>query len=85
MNTCGMENPTAKLRALTEDAGFDDVFVYAAVPAVVEMADTLLAEDGCLNFFAGPTDKDFKVPFNFYNVHYNSTHVVERPVVRPMT
>ncbi len=28
------------------------------------------------NFFAGPTDKNFKVPFNFYNVHYNSTHVV---------
>ncbi|PND95179.1 hypothetical protein C1I57_31195, partial [Escherichia coli] len=21
-------------------------------------------------------DKNFKVPFNFYNVHYNSTHVV---------
>lgn len=40
------------------------------------MADELLAEDGCLNFFAGPTDKNFKVPFNFYNVHYNSTHVV---------
>ena len=62
--------------ANTGDAGFDDIFVYAAVPAVVEMADELLAEDGCLNFFAGPTDKNFKVPFNFYNVHYNSTHVV---------
>ena len=57
------------LRALIGDAGFDDIFVYAAVPAVVEMADELLAEDGCLNFFAGPTDKNFKVPFNFYNVH----------------
>jgi hypothetical protein len=56
--------------------GFDDIFVYAAVPAVIEMADDLLAEDGCLNFFAGPTDSHFKVPFNFYNVHYNSTHVV---------
>lgn len=53
------------LRALTNDAGFDDVFVYAAVPAVIEMADDLLAEDGCLNFFAGPTDSNFKVPFNF--------------------
>ncbi|SFR10963.1 Threonine dehydrogenase [Enterobacter sp. kpr-6] len=76
VNTQGTENPTAMLRALTDDAGFDDVFVYAAVPAVLEMADELLAEDGCLNFFAGPTDKHFKVPFNFYNVHYNSTHVV---------
>ena len=52
------------------------MFVYAAVPAVIELADDLLAEDGCLNFFAGPTDSNFKVPFNFYNVHYNSTHVV---------
>ncbi|HEE9873592.1 TPA: zinc-binding dehydrogenase, partial [Citrobacter braakii] len=76
VNTTGMDSPTAMLRALTHDAGFDDVFVYAAVPAVVEMADDLLAEDGCLNFFAGPTDSNFKVPFNFYNVHYNSTHVV---------
>ena len=72
----GMSDPVQTLRALTGDVGFDDIFVYAAVPAVVEMADELLAEDGCLNFFAGPTDKNFKVPFNFYNVHYNSTHVV---------
>lgn len=50
VNTTGMDSPTAMLRALTHDAGFDDVFVYAAVPAVVEMADDLLAEDGCLNF-----------------------------------
>ena len=76
VNTKGMSDPVQKLRALTGDVGFDDIFVYAAVPAVVEMADELLAEDGCLNFFAGPTDKNFKVPFNFYNVHYNSTHVV---------
>ncbi|HFU8570092.1 TPA: zinc-binding dehydrogenase [Escherichia coli] len=76
VNTKGMSDPVQTLRALTGDVGFDDIFVYAAVPAVVEMADELLAEDGCLNFFAGPTDKNFKVPFNFYNVHYNSTHVV---------
>lgn len=76
VNTKGMSDPVQMLRALTDDAGFDDVFVYAAVPSVVEMADELLAEDGCMNFFAGPTDKNFKVPFNFYNVHYNSTHVV---------
>lgn len=76
VNTTGVDNPVAALRALTDDAGFDDVFVYAAVASVVEMADALLAEDGCLNFFAGPTDKNFRVPLNFYNVHYNSTHVV---------
>lgn len=57
VNTKGMSDPVQMLRALTDDAGFDDVFVYAAVPSVVEMADELLAEDGCMNFFAGPTDK----------------------------
>ena len=29
-----------------------------------------------LDFFSGPGKTDFKAPFNFYNVHYNSTHIV---------
>jgi hypothetical protein len=36
----------------------------------------ILAKDGCLNFFAGPTDTNFKAKINFYNVHYNATHFV---------
>ena len=56
--------------------GFDDVFVYAPVKPVVEMADRMLGKDGCLNFFAGPTNPEFKAEFNFYNVHYASTHIV---------
>jgi threonine dehydrogenase-like Zn-dependent dehydrogenase len=63
------------LRALTGGKGFDDVFVYAPVPALVELADTLLGFDGCLNFFAGPLDKSFSANFNFYNVHYEQHHV----------
>lgn len=55
--------------------GFDDVFVYAPVPAVVELGDAILAFDGCLNFFAGPLDKKFSATFNFYNVHYQQHHV----------
>ena len=55
--------------------GFDDVFVYAPVPAVVELGDAILAFDGCLNFFAGPLDKNFSANFNFYNVHYQQHHV----------
>ena len=43
---------------------------------VVEQADAILAFDGCLNFFAGPTNNQFKAEFNFYNVHYLYTHVV---------
>ena len=55
--------------------GFDDVFVYAPVPAVVELGDAILAFDGSLNFFAGPIDKKFSANFNFYNVHYAQHHV----------
>ena len=40
------------------------------------MGDKLLARDGCLNFFAGPTNAAFSAEFNFYNVHYGSTHIV---------
>lgn len=64
------------LLAISENKGYDDVFVYAPVSAVVELADKILAFDGCLNFFAGPTDKAFSANFNFYNVHYARHHVV---------
>ncbi|WP_261836911.1 zinc-binding dehydrogenase [Vibrio ishigakensis] len=76
VNTAKVENPVEHLKALNEGRGFDDVMVYAAVSQVLEQADDLLGNDGCLNFFAGPTDKQFKVPFNFYNVHYEATHIV---------
>jgi len=45
------------------------------VSAVVEQGDAILAYDGCLNFFAGPEKEEFSAPFNFYNVHYNATHI----------
>ena len=54
---------------------YDDVFVYAPVPAVVELGDEILGFDGCLNFFAGPLDKNFSAKFNFYNVHYKQHHI----------
>ena len=69
-------NTTKKEELLKiSDGGFDDVFVYAPVPAVVELADSILGFDGCLNFFAGPLDKNFSANFNFYNVHYKNHHV----------
>jgi threonine dehydrogenase-like Zn-dependent dehydrogenase len=76
VNTGGMADPVDELKALTGGKGYDDVFVFAPVAAIVEQADALLAFDGCLNFFAGPSKTDFKAPFNFYNVHYACTHVV---------
>lgn len=76
INTSKPENSVDALRALTGGDGFDDVFVYAPVKPVVETGDALLARDGCLNFFAGPTDPAFSAMFNFYNVHYGATHIV---------
>ncbi|MBP6661716.1 MAG: zinc-binding dehydrogenase [Paludibacter sp.] len=76
VNTGKMENPVEELRAITGGYGYDDVFAFAPVKPVVEQADAILAFDGCLNFFAGPSDPNFSAMFNFYNVHYAYTHVV---------
>ena len=76
VNTAKMADPIAEVMALTDGKGFDDLFVFAPVRPVLEMADKLLGRDGCLNFFAGPIDSSFSAMFNFYNVHYASTHVV---------
>ncbi|MFS8501822.1 MAG: zinc-binding dehydrogenase [Caldicoprobacter sp.] len=76
VNTSGMDNVAEYLISLTDGKGYDDVFVFAPVRSVVEIGDAILARDGCLNFFAGPTDPNFSAQINFYNVHYASTHVV---------
>jgi L-sorbose 1-phosphate reductase len=76
VNTGKMENPVEELRAITGGYGYNDVFAFAPVKPVVEQADAILAFDGCLNFFAGPSDPNFSAMFNFYNVHYAYTHVV---------
>lgn len=76
VNTNNHENAIQYLTDLTGGHGYDDVFVFAPVKPVVEMGDKLLARDGCLNFFAGPTNTEFSAMFNFYNVHYASTHIV---------
>ena len=76
VNTGAVEDPVATLREISGGEGYDEVVVMAPVPAVVEQADDILAFDGCLNFFSGPSKAPFKAPFNFYNVHYASTHLV---------
>lgn len=76
VNTAAMKYPEQELKAITYGEGYDDVFVFAPVKPVVEHADAILGFDGCLNFFAGPSDPNFRAMFNFYNVHYGYTHVV---------
>ena len=71
-----MNDPVKYLRDLTGEKGFDDVFVFAPVKSVIEQGDSILGFDGCLNFFAGPANPEFKAEFNFYNVHYSFTHLV---------
>ena len=76
VNTKDIENVPAHLIELAGGTGYDDVFVYAPVRSVIEVGDQILGKDGCLNFFAGPTDTGFKAEVNFYNVHYTPTHIM---------
>jgi threonine dehydrogenase-like Zn-dependent dehydrogenase len=76
VNTKDLSDPVAFLKELNGGKLYNDVFVFAPVKPVVEMAVRLLGGDGCLNFFAGPTDTAFSALFNFYAVHYESHHLV---------
>lgn len=76
VNTAQMEHPEQELLALSGGTGFDDVFAFTPVAPVVELASSILGRDGCLNFFAGPTDQNFSAKLNYYNVHYGSAHVM---------
>jgi L-sorbose 1-phosphate reductase len=76
LNTGKISDPVDQLRQLTGGKGYDDVFVFAPVKQVVEQGDSILGFDGCMNFFAGPADPQFKADLNFYNVHYAFTHIV---------
>jgi threonine dehydrogenase-like Zn-dependent dehydrogenase len=76
VNTGKIKDPSKYIRELSGNRGFDDVFVFAPVKQVIELGDSILGIDGCLNFFAGPVNPEFKAEFNFYNVHYSFTHIV---------
>ncbi|MGL4656354.1 MAG: zinc-binding dehydrogenase [Sarcina sp.] len=76
VNTAKSKNAVETLIELSGGTGFDDVFVYAPVKVVVEQGEKILGRDGCLNFFAGPTDTEFSASLNYYNIHYASTHVI---------
>ena len=88
VNTKDVEDPVAFLKSfnLVDDVradnptstggGYDDIFLMAAVPALITQCSSLLGFGGCLNFFAGPTNQQLMAEFNFYNVHYMMHHVV---------
>lgn len=70
------EDDEKSLMELTDGHGYDDVFIYAPVQALAEQGNRLLAFDGCMNIFAGPTDKNFSAMINLYDAHYTSTHIM---------
>lgn len=76
INTAGQDDPVAFIKAANGGAGFNDVMVFAPVPALIEQGSALLAYLGCLNFFAGPSRADFMAAVNFYDVHYMGHHIV---------
>lgn len=78
VNTSDQESDeiAASLKEYNDGNGFDDVFVFAPVTSVIETGAKMLGKDGCLNFFAGPTDTQLSAWINMYDVHYNGTHFV---------
>jgi len=72
----GSGDAVERMMAPTGGSGYDDAFVYAPVPALIEQASKILRMNGCLNFFAGPSKKEFYASINFYDVHYMGHHVV---------
>ncbi len=78
VNTKGLsvEDQEKLLRSKVNGQGYDDLFLLISVRPLAEMAGRLMNTDGCLNQFAGPVDKSFSANLNFYDVHYNFTHVV---------
>lgn len=65
-------------RILSEvvNGGYDDIFVLVPVSSVLTDASKIINPDGCINFFAGPQDKNFMAEINFYDIHYSFVHYV---------
>ncbi len=75
LNTSNLRNPAKKLLNISDETGYNDVFIFAPLTSVIEMGDAILTFDGCLNFFAEPSDPKLSAKMNFYNVHYAYTHL----------
>ncbi|SIQ12619.1 Threonine dehydrogenase [Alkalispirochaeta americana] len=65
-----------ELRRISGGDGYDDILVMVPVVELLEQADRLLGFNGCLSFFAGPTDTAFCAKLNYYGVHYLEHHII---------
>ncbi|MDC7235394.1 MAG: zinc-binding dehydrogenase [Spirochaetales bacterium] len=76
INTGELDNPKDTLMKLTENEGFSDMLVMVPFADALELGESVLGFNGCLNFFAGPTDEQFSARLNYYDVHYMEKHVI---------
>ncbi len=76
VNTAKMDDQVEELKALTGGKGYDDVFVYIPNRAVCEIGNRIMAYDGCMNLFAGPTDPNFSSMINLYDCHYSRSKII---------
>ena len=71
------ENAVETLMGLTDGKGYDDVLVFAPVPAVIEQARRDSGLRWLPEFLRGPDQsRAVSANFNFYNVHYAAHHLV---------
>lgn len=76
VNTSKMDDQVKGLMELSEGKGYDDVFVYIPNQAVCEIGNQIMAYDGCMNLFAGPTDPKFSANVNLYDCHYSRSKII---------
>lgn len=76
INTSNINKEVEELLSLTDGKGYDDVFVYAPIQSVAETGNRVLAFDGCMNLFAGPSDSQFFASMNLYDSHYKKTKII---------
>ena len=75
VDSSGFTDPAKYLRELS-GGGYDDIFVMVPVGTLFTLAGDIAAEDGCVNFFAGPADHSLRGGINLYRVHYDGIHIV---------
>lgn len=76
INTSNINKEVEELLSLTDGKGYDDVFIYAPIQSVAETGNRVLAFDGCMNLFAGPSDSQFSASMNLYDSHYKKTKII---------
>lgn len=76
VNTAQMEDQVKGLLDLNNGQGYDDVFIYAPIRGIAEVADKIAGFDSCINLFAGPIDAAFSAEMNLYECHYSRRRIV---------